>query len=170
MGQERKYIWGIDASLTSYGIAIYDIDKKDFVKIHTIKPVDKDDKTRTRRLAYISKELYNLYIDYPPERIIMEDKFLNKNQMKIQSFMILAEVHGTSKSTFGLLGTEDICYYAPKTVKATIIHGNADKDLVQRTIIKNYPHLEFKNEDESDACAVCLTYLIKNKIINWSKI
>ena len=60
-------------------------------------------------------------------------------------------------------------YYPPKTVKEVIVSGKATKKQVQLEITKRYPDVNFKNEDESDAFGVGLTYFIKNNIITWEK-
>ena len=60
-------------------------------------------------------------------------------------------------------------YYPPTTVKATIYKGNATKKQIRMIIEKLYPEVNFKNEDESDAFAVGLTYLIKECNIKLGK-
>ena len=74
---------------------------------------------------------------------------------------MLYRVHGIANVMF-----HDIAqiYYAPKDIKATIISGDASKDMVRQQILKEIPNLNFKNEDESDAAAIVLTYLKKNQL------
>jgi len=60
-------------------------------------------------------------------------------------------------------------YYPPKTVKEAILKGDATKKQVQDTIKNKYPNVVFKNEDESDAFAVGLTYFIKTGKLQWEK-
>ena len=60
-------------------------------------------------------------------------------------------------------------YYTPQAVKKAIYDGTASKEEV-REVIEKRLLLEFENEDESDSCAVVLTYLIDNKIIEWKSV
>lgn len=99
---------------------------------------------------------------FPPSIIVLEKGFskFNKETHAIQN------VVGVVMCTFHDI---DFIEYMPKTVKATIIHGNASKDLIRKTIQNRYPELSFANNDESDSFAIVTTYLIRNKIINWDQ-
>jgi Holliday junction resolvasome RuvABC endonuclease subunit len=78
---------------------------------------------------------------------------------------MLYRVHGIINFLFW--DCEQI-YYTPKTIKKFILSGNATKKQVQEKIKEVYKDIEFENEDESDSCAICLTYFIDKGIIKWN--
>lgn len=76
----------------------------------------------------------------------------------------LQQVVGAVKAALGANNVSTGDEYYPSTVKLTIGgHGNAEKAQVSDGVAKllTYP-CEFRNDDESDAAAIALTYLSKN--------
>lgn len=166
VGEEdvMSYIWGLDLSLTSTGIAIYDLYNKSFVHITSIDTTDirnikanKGKYLNGLKLFKIQEEMRALKEQYPPQAVVIERGFTRFNT----ATQVLYRVHGIANVMF-----HDIAqiYYAPKDIKATIISGDASKDMVRQQILKEIPNLNFKNEDESDAAAIVLTYLKKNQL------
>ena len=115
-----------------------------------------------KRLKIISDRMIELKKAYPANTIVIERGFSRFNM----STQVIYRVHGVCNLIFN--NCEQI-YYPPKTVKEAILKGNATKKQVQETIKKKYPNIVFKNEDESDAFAVGLTYFIKKGKIIWEK-
>lgn len=166
VGEEdvMNYIWGLDLSLSSTGIAIYDLEKNSFAHITSIDTTDirnikanKGKYLNGLKLFKIQEEMRALKEHYPPQTIVIERGFTRFNT----ATQVLYRVHGIANVMF-----HDIAqiYYAPKDIKATIISGDASKDMVRQQILKEIPNLNFKNEDESDAAAIVLTYLKKNQL------
>jgi Holliday junction resolvasome RuvABC endonuclease subunit len=154
------FIYGLDLSLSNSGVTILDPDTYEPVYVGSIST--KGYETRGQKLKYIQERFIELKNKYPPSLIVLEKGFskFNKETHAIQNVVgvVLCIFHNI-----------DFIEYMPKTIKATIVHGNASKDLVRKVIQKNFPELQFEDNDQSDSYAIALTYLIKNKYIKWSK-
>ena len=103
-----------------------------------------------------------LIAKHPPHEVAIEQGFTMHNK----STQIIYRVHGVCNELFHEYLQ---FYYAPTTVKKLISgNGRSSKEVLQASILKKYPNVEFKNTDESDAFAVGLTYLIKKHKLQWS--
>jgi Holliday junction resolvasome RuvABC endonuclease subunit len=147
-----KYIWGLDLSMSNSGVAILDGCKPVF--IGSIPTKDKD--THGVRLKYIYDYLDALKDKYPPEVVCIERGFSRYNT----STAVLYRVHGCVNMLF--YDVKQI-YYPPKKVKEAIVKGTAKKEEIMNKILEWFPYLDFHCDDESDALAVALTYLIKER-------
>jgi len=151
----KKYIYALDLSLNSTGICIFTT-TGDFVTTYTID-TNKEKETKLK-LRIIGNELLEISDKYPPEKIIIEQGFSLYNK----STQAIFRVHGLVNYLFA--DYEQI-YYPASTVKKIIGgKGNMNKKDLQNMIKKQYPEIEFKNFDESDAFAIGRTYFIKNNI------
>lgn len=181
---EERYIYGLDISLKDTGLAIYDLKEKKFVVIDSFNTEGikltkkflnnselKDTFTfeefkqlylNSIKLSYIEKWLLDYKEKYPPYRVAIERGFSRFNT----ETQVLFRTHGVINRIMWDVPQE---YYPPKTIKAEIIKGNATKDLVRKTIKDKFSDLVMKNDDESDAVAIAITYLIKNGLIEWQK-
>lgn len=162
---KKFYIWGLDLSLTNTGVVIYEASGREFLHIGHIN-TDKVKKKASLyhnalKLKYIYDELDKLKELYPPTVIAIERGFSRFNTATQTIF----RVHGLVNYMFNDIAQ---IYYPPKTVKEAIIKGDATKKVVQDAINLRYD-VEFNDEDESDAFAVLITYLIKNELIEWVK-
>lgn len=121
-----------------------------------------DKQTHGERLHTIRQRIGDAMDGFPPKVAVIERGF----QRFPTATQVQYRVHGVINHLF-----KDVkqIYYPPKKVKETILNGNATKKQVQEVIQKKYPHIRFSNEDESDAMAVALTYLILEKKIEWKK-
>lgn len=146
--------------MANSGIVIFDLKTHKPVHISSIETNDKH--THGKRLYIIAQEILKLKDTYKPSVIVIERGFSRFNT----STQVVYRVHGLINYLFHDI--EQI-YYPPKTVKEAIIKGDASKKVVREMIERIYPDVKFDNEDQSDAFAVGLTYLIKNKLIEWSK-
>jgi Holliday junction resolvasome RuvABC endonuclease subunit len=161
------YIYGLDLSLTNTGIAIVDLDTYNPILITSVKTKQNkklneyDD--HKERIKLITDKFDELIHIFEPEIVTIEYPFVRFNK----ATKAVMKVHGVAQRWF--YEYKQI-YYAPTTLKSTIVHGQASKELVQQRLLKEYPDITFKNEDESDALACCTTYLIKNKLIKWDKV
>ena len=106
--------------------------------------------------------MHSLSTQYPPTIVCIERYFRHFNN----STITLAKIHGIINYKFYNVSQ---IYYPPKTIKETIIHGNATKERMRKIIESAYPNVNFQNNDESDSFAVVLTFLIKNNYIEWDK-
>lgn len=142
------------------GVSIFDLETFAPVSINSIKT--KKNQSYGVRLKYIEDEITKLTEKYPPSIIAIERGFSRFNT----STQVIYRVHGVVNKYFH--NVQQI-YYPPKTVKEAIIRGDATKKLIHDMICAAYPNVQFDNEDESDAFAVALCWLIKNDKIVWEK-
>lgn len=154
------YLWAFDLSMSNTGIVIFDLHTYQPVHIASIKTNDKH--SHGKRLYHIAKEIHRLKEKYPVSIVAIERGFSRHNT----STQVTYRVHGLINYLFH--ETEQI-YYPPKTVKEVIVRGDATKEFVRQIIESHYPSVKFENEDESDAFAVGLCWLIKNGKIKWEK-
>lgn len=151
-------ILGIDPALTKlgYGLIINEAPKIRYVASGVIStaastPIHK-------RLYYISSEIEKLLDLYKPDKIAMEETFMNTNAA---SSLKLGYVRGALMSLFG---GQDTPYfeYKPNLIKKTLVGvGHADKDQVIhmiKIVLSGAP--EKLSSDEADALAVAYTCLV----------
>jgi Holliday junction resolvasome RuvABC endonuclease subunit len=162
-------VWGLDLSLANTGVTIYDTEQQEFIYIGSIdtdfiksRKANKHLYLNGIKLKHLWDEMSKLREQYPPEIISIERGFSRFNT----ATQVIYRVHGIINLMF-----QDIpqIYYPPKTVKEAILKGDATKAQLQKAINVKYNDITFANEDESDSFAVCLTYLIKEGLIEWVK-
>ena len=155
-----RYLYGLDLSMTNTGIAIFDIDTYQPVLITSVSTNDKDE--YGNRLYTQREYMKKLIKEYPPNEIAIEKGFTKFNT----ATQVVYRVHGVTQEVFHEYSQ---WYYAPTTIKKVITgNGKSNKDVVQASILKKYPNLDFANNDESDATGIALTHLIKKHKMKWS--
>jgi Holliday junction resolvasome RuvABC endonuclease subunit len=142
------------------GVVIFDLNTYQPVYIGSIPTNSKH--THGKRLYTIGQELVKLKDTYKPSVVTIERGFSRFNT----STQVIYRVHGLCNYLFH--DTEQV-YYPPKKVKEAIIRGDATKKLVQKIINNAYPDVKFSDEDQSDAFAVALCWLINKGKIEWDK-
>ncbi|MBL4951123.1 crossover junction endodeoxyribonuclease RuvC [Neobacillus sp. YIM B02564] len=161
-----SYLWGLDLSLSNTGIAIIDLNTYNPILVDSVKTKqnkklnERDD--HKERIKLITDRFDELNNTYPASIVAIEAPFVQHNK----STKAIMKVHGVTQRWFYHVPQY---YYAPTTIKATIIYGQAKKEFVKEKLKLVYPYIECKNNDESDALAIAITYLIKNKLIKWDK-
>lgn len=171
--QQDRYLWGLDLSLKNTGIAIYNLDAEEFVHTGSFS-TERIYATRDYRglnihglkLRKILEWLEELMKEYPPSLVSIERGFSRFNN----ETQALFRVFGVAQC---LLWDTPQTLYPPNSVKASIVHGNATKEDVSNAIISNpkFSYLEdmLEDEDQSDAVAVAITYLIEKELVFWHK-
>ncbi|MER2006514.1 MAG: crossover junction endodeoxyribonuclease RuvC [Psychrobacillus sp.] len=174
------YLFGLDISLKNTGVAIYDLEKKEFVYIGSFNTEGiratreyKNLDATSVKLHKISEWFEDLIEQYPPyfasiEQMVKVDRKIDGKNIGVN----INEVKGIAKATGVIqehLWNVPTSFYYPSEVKAVIAKGNASKEVVQNTILHYFPELKFANFDESDATALALTQLINVGIIEWDK-
>jgi len=134
------------------GLVIFNYDTQEPIKITSFKTNKKD--THGVRLNQLRTEVKKLMTEYPPYKVAIERGLSRFNT----ATQVIYRVHGVINE---LLKDYEQNYYPPKKVKAAIVNGKATKKQVQEKIIEMYSDIKFRNEDESDAFAVGLTYFIE---------
>lgn len=147
-----EYIYALDLSLSNIGLAIFD-KGGNIVKITSKMSNPKD--SIGLRLRTLLDFLIDMDNQYKASKIIIERGFTQFNNATHQ----LYRVHGVVNCLFA---KQDQIYYPPTTVKKKVTgNGKADKKEVKNKLYKEYPGITFRNDDESDAVAIGLTFFIK---------
>jgi crossover junction endodeoxyribonuclease RuvC len=150
----NKYLCALDLSLNSTGVCIFTTEG-DYVEKLTID-THKIENTQLK-LREIGNIFENLIEKYDFEIIAIEkgfSRFAKSTQQLYRCFGVASYIF-SSYPQF---------YYPSGTIKKVVTgKGNASKKSVQDAINKMYPDIAFNSFDESDAFAVGLTYLVKEK-------
>lgn len=153
---EQTYIYGLDLSLNSTGVAIFTNDGKYI----TCMTIDTNNLKETKlKLKKIGKELTSISKKYEPSRIIIEQGFTLFNA----STQAIFRVHGVVNYIF--YKYEQIYMPASSIKKIVGGKGNMSKEEIKNIILDKYPETKFRNYDESDAFSICMAYFIKNGIL-----
>ena len=165
----NDYIIGIDISLNDSGVAVYSLSEQrivhyDHINVTHIRNLKK---YRGLNINAIKVSLQREFFEdikrkFPPKIVVIESGFA-KFRKEVAS---LNQINGVVYSVFWNYSQ---VMYKPNAIKAEIVHGSADKEVVRDTLIDNIPELKgdelvFNNDNVSDAIAVLYTYLLKNKI------
>lgn len=159
-----RYI-GLDLSLTSPGFACVDvIDRKPIlIATDNIKTTAKDrDGVRLRKIA---TKLKSFVAEHEPiDTFIKEQSFARFNKETHQIYKTVGVV-------LYVLHSHDVPEIANTTVKKQMTgNGKASKEEVAKAVcdVFDLPRDTYAGrDDESDAIAVVLAYLIKNDLIDW---
>lgn len=159
ISKDIKYLWGLDLSMSNSGIVIFNIDTFEPVHITSIKTNDKQEHgERLHTQREFVKELIN---KYPPYEVAIEKGFTRFNNATQTIYRVVGVFNE-------ILHKYNQYYYAATTIKKLVGgNGKASKELVQKSILKKYPNIEFDNEDQSDAFGVCISHLIKKYKMKW---
>ncbi len=150
------YIWCFDLSLSCSGVCIFSENGK---PVHIFSVPTNPKKSHGERLKTIADAILEIKDQYPCRQIVLEAGFTRFST----STQVLFRVHGLINYMFWDCEQR---YFAPSTVKKIVTgNGRAEKSDVQRTILKRWPELIFKNEDESDACSIGLCWFKEQGIL-----
>ena len=168
---EQYTVVGADLSLRRPGFALLEIEQTGSeAKINSVKLFSVDNKTKKNKTH--GRILHEIYDEFSmiqekcarPVFYVREKMIMNK---KVPSERDVAKVVGIMDYAL-----EDTQWYEiyPVTVKAQIAgRGNAEKSEVAEAL-KNYlGELEYKCDDESDAAAVAVSWLILHNQIPKAK-
>lgn len=155
---------GLDLSMNCTGYAVVKADNNQvrLLKKGIIKAKSKE--SHGQRLKRQYDELKFLRELYPGAVIVKE----SVHPGRAKTAIILAKVHGI----IDLLFNEEIIYeYPAVTIKLLIANkGNAKKHEVEEAVrgilaMHGIVDIKFETDDESDAAAVTLTYLVEKGVI-----
>jgi len=149
-----KYIWAIDPSLSSSGIAIFGDDAKPIM----VTSIDtRSVKTRPEKLKVIADTILDVRKRFSPNLFLYERGFYRFNDSTKALYM----VHGIIQY---LLWDIEQIGYAPSTIKKVVGgKGNMKKDELREIIEKKFPEIKFSTDDETDAIAIGLCYFIETE-------
>lgn len=171
---EHYYVLGADLSLRRPGFCMLEIDNKDGeAHIMDIKLMSVDNKTKKNKThGQILNEIYRKFLGFIFMPEILPDAFDNivyfvREKMvmnkKVPSERDVAKVVGIMDFSFADKEWHEIY---PVTVKALVAgSGKATKEEVAEALDKYVGKQEYANDDESDATAVAVAWLMKHKQI-----
>ncbi len=150
-------ILGIDPSLTCLGWGVIRKEKAAFKYLDSGTITTKPNEIMPYRLATIDNHLAQIISLYKPEKIALEETFVNNNAV---SSLKLGFVRGAIMSLVGRCRIE-FCEYKPNTIKKTVAGaGHAEKAQVLHMIkllLLASPPLSISSYDEADALAIAYT-------------
>jgi len=158
-------ILAMDLSLSSPAFAVLDYDKSGQVKLIHKSHVDNKKmakKSHGERLTAIANELNYVLTMYPITEVVREKGF----SRYAKTTQILFKVVGVSDlSVYNHVGL-DIAEIPPTTIKKSLAgSGYAEKQAVADALEEYVGAQVYANDDESDAVAVGICYLMKKGII-----
>ena len=164
----RYYVCGADLSLRRPGFCLLEVDNKDGkanitdVRLMSVDNKDKRNKTHGQILREILFCFGKLIFCTPIKKdevifFVREKMILNK---KVPSERDVAKVVGVMDYYLGDREWDEIY---PVTVKRLVAgSGKAEKSEVAEALLGYIGNLEYKNNDESDAAAVAVAWLIQH--------
>lgn len=152
----KRYVYGLDLSLNSTGIAIF-TNNGVLVEYSSIDTTNEKD--LRGKLVFIANEYKKFMNEYPVDKVIIEQGFTRYN---ISTQMIFRCV-GLTNYIFS--DYEQISIPSTTVKKILTGKGNCGKEDVQKSILDIYPNLKFSNYDESDAVAVGIAYFRKEGLL-----
>jgi Holliday junction resolvasome RuvABC endonuclease subunit len=151
----NNYLIALDLSLSNTGVCIFDIETENPVEIFSISTNAKF--SHGERLRKIADKLCEVRSKYNISAVALEQGFTRFNISTQVSF----KVHGIANYIFY---DKPQTYYAPSSIKKVVSgNGKSTKEIIKNIIIKKYPDIVIKNEDESDAVSIGMCWFIKNK-------
>lgn len=165
-----RRVFGMDLSLNHAGFAVVSVDDAGNVTLeHKAFFMNRQDRPHAWRLLNLHTEIYQYLDTYDFTDFAREGGFNRFN--------------AANKAIFKAEGVSDFCVYThpkyrgavideikPTQVKALVLgKGNGNKEDLKRCLSRYVGDVEFspkdKHNDESDAVAIALAYLIKNGVI-----
>lgn len=158
-------VLAMDLSLSSPAFAILTVvdGKVDVLHLSSLKT--KAGRTQNHRLFEIFIHLKQIYEKHPEITEVVREKGFSRFPSVTQILFRVVGVSDICSYIHG--GFEEIAELAPTTVKKSITgNGRASKQEVMDALSTNYGvNIKFKNDDESDAVAVGITYMKQKKVL-----
>lgn len=117
--------------------------------------------TLAAKLAAIHAALTDLCAAWSPDVVVLERNFVGRN---VQSAFRLGEVRGVAMLVAASAGI-GVAEYPPATVKLAVTgSGRAEKDQVQRAIVRELGVAERLSPDAADALAIALCHVHSSRL------
>jgi crossover junction endodeoxyribonuclease RuvC len=148
-------ILGIDPGLNKLGWGLIHLEASRIFYLNSGVIKTSVDQSMHLRLAKITNELQQILTKHMPQKVAMEESFVNMNA---KSSLKLAYARGAIMSLIGQY--DDLAYYEylPNKIKKAIVGvGHADKTQVihmVKRVLSNIPADKVLSPDEADALAV----------------
>ena len=169
---QHYYVCGADLSLRRPGFCLLEVDNNAGVAdIIRMKLMSVDNKTkRNKTHGQILREIYQCFMDFVDE---VENPFIDWPTYFVREKMVMNKKVPSERDVAKVVGIMD--YYLeseewfeiyPVTIKSLIAgSGKAEKSEVAKALSKYVGEKEYKNDDESDATAVAIAWLIQHRQI-----
>jgi crossover junction endodeoxyribonuclease RuvC len=155
---------GLDLSLSSPGFAVITVTDRIPTLVYATHTKTTAKLPHGQRLAQIDRQITLITDNFGPFDLIVRERGFSQHAATTQA---LFKVVGVSELN---LRDHEIVEVPPTTVKKTLTgDGKADKTAVEiavRRILRLPPLYRFATDDESDACAVVLAYLLAEGLID----
>lgn len=159
-------VLGADLSLTRPGLALLEVDKRSgtaeikLLRVASVNNKGKSNKKSHGQILYeIEKEFLNFLCGETPDFFVREKEIMH---MKNPSERSVTKVVGLMDILAFELGRSWHEIY-PVSVKALVAgSGKAEKAEVANSLPFYVGDMEYRNDDESDATAVAIAWLIEN--------
>lgn len=143
-------ILGVDPSLHRTGWGIVDVDHDNIIHVdHGI--IAPKQKVQSKQLYMIAKCIGEIFRQYRPNRIALEETFCGINQ---KTNIKLGFAVGAIISTLGKYKA-DINLYPTRIIKMRILKGNAKKDEIHKILV-GILSVDIQSFDMSDALAAAI--------------
>lgn len=149
----------IDTGYSNLGYTIYDVEKSKLVVIETFTTTK--DKDFGSKLISIFGFFRNLIAEHKPDILIFENPVMsNATGAKIQNAIGLLLY-------LAAFNRMKVTSYSATEIKKTVAgSGRADKQQIMDNVASRfYISNQFSSDHASDSAAICLTFLIKNKLL-----
>lgn len=157
---------GLDLSLMSPGFAVIEVRNRRPRLVAATHVKTKSSESRVEKCAHIADELAVFIRNYRPFDAIIREDFISKNPGTQKAVYAVWHEVDRVLYRFGYEVTENINQGSVKRILTG--EGKAEKgdvEAVVRRLLRLKGDFLFGSDDESDACAVALAWLIREKKI-----
>lgn len=124
-------------------------------------------KSHPQILSEIAHELHTYLKEYPDAVLVREEALYKATKGTIKTVAVLHKVVGVSDLYGWASNNREFNEISPRTIKRLITgNPNAEKEEVAAGLEKYVGKLEYETDDESDAVAAGIAYLIQKKYID----
>ena len=172
---QHYYVCGADLSLRRPGFCLLEVDNKDGkANITDIRLMSVDNKSKKNKThGQILREIMYFFNKFLSESRLNDEEFDEDGFYFVREKMILNKKVPSERDVAKVVGIMD--YYLneqewyeiyPVTIKCLIAgSGKAEQQEVANALSMYVGTQEYKNDDESDATAVAIAWLIQNRQI-----
>lgn len=159
-------VLGLDLSLSSPGFAVIEVRNRRPRLVAAMHVKTKSSESRVERCAHIADEFTVFIRNYRPFDAVIREDFVSKNPGTQKAVYAVWHTVDCVLDRFGYAVAADV---NQGTVKRILTgEGKAEKgdvEVVVRRLLRLKSDFLFGSDDESDACAVVLAWLIREGLV-----
>lgn len=165
-------ITAFDLSLSNTGYAVGEVKDRrlSLVEVGSIGTKRFAKMSTGFRLNHIAKEIKEIYKKYSIDKVVKERSFSNARIVATQQ---IYKVNGVFELMTHLAKHDDFAEITPPSIKKQLTgNGRASKKEVEAAVLEQFRDImgdttvKFKNNDESDAVAVLISYCKQEGLID----